>query len=309
MRIAVLADIHGNLAALAAVSQDLERQGVDRIVVAGDIATGGPQPREALAHLKALGAEMIRGNHEDYVLRFHSSQAPAGWHTSKQWAVLRWSCLQLTPDDIETMAALPAQLVITEAGCAPIRLVHGSLHSASEMLFADRDQEVIATFRRTGQVPPDQPPPPLGPALEGLQEAVLICAHTHVAWMQRENGHLIINPGAVGAPINDDVRAQYAILSWRRGRWLVEMRAVPYDVGAVRRSYVESGLLDRGGAFARTLLHDVETAQNTSWFLIAHAYQLAGTLGLAECISLPDEIWDRAVASFPWQDHGIEDWG
>ena len=37
MRIAVLADIHGNLPALRAVLADVERESVESIVVAGDV--------------------------------------------------------------------------------------------------------------------------------------------------------------------------------------------------------------------------------------------------------------------------------
>jgi predicted phosphodiesterase len=38
MRLAVLADIHGNLPALRAVLKDLERFEIDGIIVAGDVA-------------------------------------------------------------------------------------------------------------------------------------------------------------------------------------------------------------------------------------------------------------------------------
>ena len=43
MRVAVLADIHGNLPALDAVLGDIDAVGVDAIVLNGDIATG-PMP-------------------------------------------------------------------------------------------------------------------------------------------------------------------------------------------------------------------------------------------------------------------------
>jgi predicted phosphodiesterase len=56
MRIAVLADIHGNLPALRAVLAELDREPVDAIVVAGDVAAG-PMVREAL-ELSAARAEL-----------------------------------------------------------------------------------------------------------------------------------------------------------------------------------------------------------------------------------------------------------
>ena len=43
MRIAILADVHGNLPALEAVLTDIEEQGVDRVIVNGDSVNRGPE--------------------------------------------------------------------------------------------------------------------------------------------------------------------------------------------------------------------------------------------------------------------------
>jgi predicted phosphodiesterase len=43
MRVAVLADVHGNLPALGAVLDEVEGAGVDAVVLSGDLATG-PMP-------------------------------------------------------------------------------------------------------------------------------------------------------------------------------------------------------------------------------------------------------------------------
>ena len=47
MRVAVLADVHGNLPALEAVLLEVDQADVDRIVLPGDIALG-PMPGETL---------------------------------------------------------------------------------------------------------------------------------------------------------------------------------------------------------------------------------------------------------------------
>ena len=61
MRVAALSDIHGNLPALEAVLADVEREGVDAIVVAGD-SVSGPWPAEVFDRLEAVGARIVRGN-------------------------------------------------------------------------------------------------------------------------------------------------------------------------------------------------------------------------------------------------------
>ena len=62
MRIAVLADVHGNSLALEAVLADLGRRGADLLVNLGDCASGPLWPREATERQMALDAVTIRGN-------------------------------------------------------------------------------------------------------------------------------------------------------------------------------------------------------------------------------------------------------
>ena len=65
MRIAVLADIHGNLPALRAVLAEINRDPVHAFVVAGDVV-GGPLVRETLELLDARpeSTHCVRGNAE-----------------------------------------------------------------------------------------------------------------------------------------------------------------------------------------------------------------------------------------------------
>jgi predicted phosphodiesterase len=62
MRIAVLSDIHANLAALDAVRADLPP--VDQVWVLGDIVGYGPNPNEVIAALQEMGARSVLGNHD-----------------------------------------------------------------------------------------------------------------------------------------------------------------------------------------------------------------------------------------------------
>ena len=69
MKIAAMYDIHGNLPALEAVLSEIDREGVDVIVVGGDIVPG-PMPRDVLEVLLSLGDRVswIRGNCEREVV-------------------------------------------------------------------------------------------------------------------------------------------------------------------------------------------------------------------------------------------------
>ena len=68
MRIALLADVHGNLPALEAVMEGIRRHKPDRIISLGDQVNLGPSPKEVLSLLRAENVECISGNHERYIL-------------------------------------------------------------------------------------------------------------------------------------------------------------------------------------------------------------------------------------------------
>jgi putative phosphoesterase len=67
MRIAVLADIHGNVLALEAALAHLAARKHDLIVDLGDCASGPLWPRETLERLERVGAKTVRGNHDRWL--------------------------------------------------------------------------------------------------------------------------------------------------------------------------------------------------------------------------------------------------
>jgi predicted phosphodiesterase len=305
----VLADVHGNLPALEAVVQDIRQRGVDRIIAAGDYLTSGPFPVEVVRLLRALDVTMIRGNAERYFLDFRAGDAPEAWHTSYQWASMRWSYEQLDAETLDFIARLPEQRVFAPDGAAldgaaAMRVVHGSLRSPFERLFPDQDPIALRWFREAGLLPPDRDPPRLERMLGRVGEPILVCGHTHIPWVQRDGGRLALNPGAVSLSFVGDARARYALLTWEGDRWRVEHRSVPYDLDRIRRGFRASGLLGEGGAFARAALLTIETGRNAIGHLYAHIDRLAVGAGLEGWDAVPDAVWERALATFDWDAYG-----
>ena len=299
MRLAVLADVHGNLHALEAVLNDVYKHDVDGFIVAGDL-TGGPQSQDVVDRLRSLNAHTIRGNREEYLLAFDSGTAPAHWHSSAQWAVLRWEYGHLNRTTLDWITSLPGQRVWTSGSAAPMRIVHGSPQSASESLYPD-DKADFDVFLEAAFPVPDRDPTRLKALLALLVEPVLVCAHTHIPWKQVQNGRLVVNPGSVGAPLNGDIRAQYALLDWQGGRWVANHRAVPYDLDRVRKAFRDSGFLAHGGAFARAWLLGIETARYVWGAFLAHAMRLSSGAGRDQEREIPDALLDRAVETFDWE--------
>ncbi len=307
MRLAVLADTHGNLPALEAVLADVRQQGVDGIIVAGDFTTGGPHQLETFNLLRSLDSWMIRGNSEGYLLAYDVGNVSDGWRASKQWASVRWSHLRLNREILDFIAALPEQRIVTLDDAAPIRVVHGSPRSPSEHLFPDRDPVALDAFRRAGLLLPGRDPAKLDRALAQVKEPVLVCGHSHIPWKQEQDGLLALNPGSVGAPINGDVRAQYALLTCQRSwpsktvSWQAEHRAIAYDLERIRAAFHESGLLEEGGAFSRAWLLHIETGQNVSGRFVSYACRLAAEAGYEGGGVVSDSVWEQAIATFDWE--------
>jgi putative phosphoesterase len=281
MRLAIMADVHGNLPALEAVLSDMQQFQPGAILVAGDLV-GGPDQNETTRILQEMGAWMIRGNSDTNVLRFAGKGVPPGWQTSKQFALYRWAYENLDPEMMDLLEGLPEQQVVHLDDIPPIRLVHGSPRDPSENLLPDMDQKTIEGF------------------LAQMEEPVLVCGHTHIPWMLKKGKHLAVNPGAVCGPNNGVCGAQYALLSWDGNHWEVDHRLLPYDLNLVRLRFRKSGLLDEVGVMARVFLLTIETGIDIAEVFLPYAYELAEGAGYQDCLVVPDEIWDLADRTFNW---------
>ncbi|MGH7869539.1 MAG: metallophosphoesterase family protein, partial [Candidatus Dormibacteraceae bacterium] len=107
MRIALIADIHGNLVALETVLQEVARASVDQIICLGDVAALGPQPHEVVHRLSQLQCPVILGNTDAWLL------APKGAKTSDSEilsTITSWCAAQLTPEDHQYVHAFPPLL-------------------------------------------------------------------------------------------------------------------------------------------------------------------------------------------------------
>lgn len=227
---------------------------------------------------------MIRGNKENYLLKFANGSAPVWWHTSHEWAFTRWCYQHTNIETMEFIRSLPKQRAINISDTTAIRILHGSARSSSELIYPDQDIS------------------PLNRALEMTSESVLVFGHTHAQWQILCNGRLAINPGAVCGSLIKKACANYAILAWENSQWVSELRNVKYDTTPLRAAFLETGLLEQGGAFARAQLFDFENGVDTTPALVAHAYQMAAKAGYPDCEFVPDEIWDQATKTFNFKE-------
>ncbi len=109
MRVAVLADIHGNLPALEAVLREVEAAGPDAIVLNGDLADG-PMPGPTLDRLAALGdrAIWVRGNSDRCLAdTFDGMFQPTGLDANAPAQHYAWCAARISQAPRDRLAALP----------------------------------------------------------------------------------------------------------------------------------------------------------------------------------------------------------
>ena len=201
--IAVISDIHGNLWALQAVLQDLDRVGPSQVIVAGDLALGGPRPAECVELVRRRGYRAIRGNTDEWLFSAPDAVTDA----------ISWASTQLSDADRRYLAGLPFLWRLPhEAG--DLVVVHATPWSISDV------------------VPPDAPEPLVRRVFAEAEAAAVAYGHIHIAYVRELGDKLLVNPGSVGLPFDGDQRASYAMLSVEGGRWRATLRRVPYDVAA-----------------------------------------------------------------------------
>ena len=239
MRIAVLADIHGNLAALEAVLEELGRLRPDRLLVLGDVVDGAPDSIACWRRVRELGVPVLRGNHERYVFDFGTERASPEW-SMPHFAPVRWAVAQCEGAVCEELRALPMSHRYDDA--PELLFVHASLRSDQDSIFAHSPDALIE------------------PMFPGIREPWIIRGHNHLPGTRSWGDRTIVNLGAVGLPLDGHLAAQFAVLERGRDGWRARHLAVPYDVDATIRRFRESGYLEAGGPMARVFLREVATA-------------------------------------------------
>ncbi|MBE3560509.1 MAG: metallophosphoesterase family protein [Ktedonobacteraceae bacterium] len=223
MRVAIISDIHGNQVALAAVLEDLARQGtVDQIVVAGDLCLNGPRPREVLEMVQRLHCPVLQGNVDSEVV----TKAPR--KSGKKQNMAGWVRAQIGPEGVAYLAALPFSYRINnhKANSSDLLVVHANPLDQEQAIFPTASDSTLEYL------------------LGGLDAGIsaLAFGHYHVAYQRRWRHLLLVDVGSCGLPRDGDLRASYAILTWRDGNWQAEHRRVPYDVEKVVQQIKESGM-------------------------------------------------------------------
>ena len=243
-RLAILADIHGNLPALQAVLADLEPFAVDHVVVAGDVVNWGPHSAAVMEMVTAAGWAVIRGNNEYYLLEYATPRMPPAW---QEYVLLPWLKRQLAGRWHAVIAGWPDTLCLRFPDGPPIRVVHGSPRHNAQPIYAISPEAEVAAL------------------LAEVEENTVIAAHTHLPLDRRFGRWRVLNPGSVGVPLDGAPGgrhlARYLLLEAAAGDWRAEFRAVPFDLGPLLAEFERQGFLDECGVTGQLVIQEFVQAR------------------------------------------------
>lgn len=236
-RVAVLSDVHGNTVALAAVVAELLPLRPELVVFGGDV-TWGPSPEATIALVSGLPVptRFVRGNADRLLLEPETQPSERA----------RWVLERHSPAAHAFLATFTEQLTVEIDGLGAVRICHGSPRSDEELVTPRTPEARVRAFT------------------QGVDERVLVTAHTHLQFDRDVAGIRSVNAGSVGMAYGvEPGRACWALLGPD-----VELRQTSFSVDEAVVRYRASGDPD-----AERMIEMLESPPTTDE-VIEHAERL-----------------------------------
>jgi predicted phosphodiesterase len=227
--VAVLSDVHGNLAALEAVRTALKKEKPDAVIVAGDHVMNGPDPAgvvDTLREMEASGATIVQGNTDVAVADFDYSAA-FPWFTDgvpdMHVAAAEWAHDALGEDRIGWLRRLASErrLMLDDT---MVLACHASPGSQTQGFDAQLDPSVMLE------------------RISRTDARIICCGHTHVPEVRDLGWKIIVNDGSAGYVFDGDPTASWALVEIDGDEIRTEIRRTEFDTMAVANAISARGL-------------------------------------------------------------------
>ncbi len=239
---AIVSDVHSNLAALEAVLRHAESQGpVDALWCLGDTVGYGPQPSQCIARLREAGAMLVAGNHD----RAATGRMGVEEFNPDAASAALWTRDRLSEDDIAFLDGLPEVKYASagrdhgpraEAQDAEFTLVHGTLRRPIWEYLHSYDAAAAHLERQQtpfGLVGHTHVPVLVAQGEEFPHGCEMYYLEDGARVQLGRERKVVINPGGVGQPRDGDPRAAYAVFDADSAT--VALHRVEYDIAATQK--------------------------------------------------------------------------
>lgn len=258
MRVLILSDIHANLVALETVLSAAEGA-YDTIWCLGDVVGYGPRPNECVQIIRDHASLCVMGNH-DWAVLGRPGVDVDDFNPHARQAVL-WTRGEMIEENRDYLDQLPDrpihpeqsdEILITHASPRePVweyvlnpRIAMDNFGAFREPICLVGHTHKPAIFRWRTLEPAGLEPSPNGPAtVDYLQPR----SGSDLSIAPVDGQRLIINPGSVGQPRDNDARAAYAILDLDGMVWRHQRIAYPIELtqGQMQEAKLPRRLIDR----------------------------------------------------------------
>ncbi len=221
MKMAIISDIHGNLEALEAAFDTIEKQSPDQIVCLGDIVGYGANPSECVEMIRNRCSIIVKGNHDEAVTNENDMDRfnPYAVHS------ILWTRNHLNEEQIRFLKGLPKQ--VTAGG---LRFVHAAADPNSDWDYIFTPYQALRQFAF-------------------FSEPICFYGHTHIPIVFPEtpnecdiqrNHRYMINVGSIGQPRDNNTELSFGLFDIDEWKYL-NIR-VAYEISAAAEKIRNAGL-------------------------------------------------------------------
>ena len=183
MKIAIISDIHGNLEALRATLDDIEKRKVDKIICLGDIIAKGVHPKECIKLVKENCEIVLQGNCD---LHFSTEHKNIDEMSEQEQRRIKWNQSLIDQKDRKYLLSLPFSYEFYMSGSL-VRLFHATPKVNNKaILNVDSIETKYEMFL------------PSENTISQEKADVVIYGHIHHPYMDKIYNRTLINIGSVG---------------------------------------------------------------------------------------------------------------
>jgi len=240
-RLLIFGGPYGNFAATRAMQRRALELGIppERVICTGDLVAYCGEPAQTLDLVRDWGIHVVMGNCEE-ALGFNEPDCGCGFDSGSQCSTLAVAWYRFADQRVDGgqrrwMRSLPRAIEFEIAGTG-FRVVHGSLASINEFVFASSDAEArLEQMRRAGV-------------------DVVIGGHSGIPFGQALGERYWLNAGVIGLPANDGgTRVWYLLVDPVEDGIRCCWQQLEYDFEASRRTTIAAGMSEYGEALASGL--------------------------------------------------------
>ena len=197
MKIAIISDIHGNYDALVSVLNKAKTEGVQHLLVLGDIVGYYYHPDKILKALSEWSFDIIKGNHEQILEDLIANPSLGESIRLKYGSGHQDAIAKLSSAQLDFLRDLPETKSV-QFDETSLLMCHGSPWSNEFYIYPDCEKEIIEKC-------------------DSVAHDFVLIGHSHYAFAIKTLNSVLINPGSVGQSRQTGGKASWCIINTKNG--------------------------------------------------------------------------------------------